>query len=315
MTSHRLNGINACPAILMEGAVIERLRRETDLELDPQVLNTALIYDREGRLAMARIYAQYIEIAAKYRLPILVAAPTWRANPERTEKASLGDVAAVNHDAVAFMKAVCAPYAKNQPPILIGSLMACRGDAYRPEEALDSLSAEAFHKPQARSLADAGVDYIMAATLPAFSEALGLARALAAQPVPYIISFIVNADGALLDNTPLIHAIERIDRSVDPQPCFYMVNCVHPHTLMAGLDGLLATPGVLRDRLLGIQANTSEKPPHELDAAAALQGAPAEPFAEALLELHHRYGMRILGGCCGTDQRHIEAVARRIKSA
>jgi homocysteine S-methyltransferase len=87
-----------------------------------------------------------------------------------------------------------------------------------------------------------------------------------------------------------------------------MVNCVHPHTLMAGLDGLLSTPGVLRDRLLGIQANTSEKPPHELDA-------PAEPFAEALLELHHRYGMRILGGCCGTDQRHIEAVARRIKSA
>ena len=309
-----LDGTEDYQAILMEGAVIERIRRETHLKLDPHVLNTALIYEREGRLAMARIYAQYIEIALGYKIPILMAAPTWRANPERVEKASLGDAEAVNRDAVAFMKEVCAPYGKSRTPILIGGLMACRGDAYKPGEALDSHAAEIFHRLQARSLAEAGVDYIMAATLPVFSEALGLARALSAQPVPYIISFVINDRGGLLDDTPLIDAIEEIDRSVDPKPCGYMVNCVHPNTLVSGLDSLLSGPGRLRDRLIGIQANTSEKPPHELDGAASLQSIAPEPFADAMADLHHRYQMRILGGCCGTDQRHIEAVARRIST-
>ena len=314
MATLSITGIDGHPAILMEGSIIERLRRETDLELDPHVLNTALIYDPEGKRAMAQFYSQYIEIAKAWSLPILLAAPTWRANPQRLEKAALGNVFTVNQDAVAFMRNICNRYQGHQPPIMIGGLMACREDAYRPEKALDSRSAEGFHQPQARSLAAAGVDYIMAATLPAFSESLGLARALAAQSVPYIISFVINNHGALLDNTPLIEAIEQIDHQVDPKPCFYMVNCVHPRTVVSGLGSRLSSSAMLRDRLIGIQANTSEKPPHELDGAGTLQGAAPEPFADELVNLHHRFGMRILGGCCGTNQHHIEAVAKRLSS-
>jgi homocysteine S-methyltransferase len=302
------------PAILMEGAVIERLRREKSVQLDPHVLNTGLIYHSAGRSAMAEIYTQYFRIAADNRLPILAAAPTWRANPERIGQAALDGVDPVNRAAVRFLREVCRPFANRQPPILVGGLMACRGDAYKPQEALDPRSAEDFHRPQARSLAAAGVDYIMAVTLPAVSEAQGLARVLSSLPVPYILSFIIRDDGSVLDGTPLGAAIEQIDRAVHPAPALYLVNCVHPDTVVAGLGAQLAQKNGLRRRLRGIQANTSALRPEELDASAVLQGADPESFADALLDLHRRFGMQILGGCCGTDHRHIAAIAERITS-
>jgi len=297
------------PAVLMEGAVIERIRRETTLPLDPNLLNAGLIYSRPGRLAMERVYSQYIRAAAEHRLPILVAAPTWRANPERVRKAAIGGVDKVNRDAVRFMRSFCPVSTHGAPPVLLGGLMACRGDAYTPQEALETAAAEDFHMPQAACLAAAGVDYIMAATLPALSEAVGLARALASQSAPYIISFIIRRDGAVLDGTPLSTAIERIDGQVAPPPDFYMVNCVHPETVKAGLGEQLLTNATLKSRLLGIQANTSEKSPEELDGSETLDGAAPQAFAEQMLALYKGSGLRVLGGCCGTDHRHIAAIA------
>lgn len=315
MTVSLLPLLDRYPVILTEGAVIERIRRETSLQLDPHLLNTGLIYSTAGRSAMAQIYSQYIQIAANHRLPILVAAPTWRANPERVRQATLGDVSKVNQDAVRFLRDVCLACDSRSSPVMVGGLMACRGDAYKPQEALDTPSAEAFHHPQARSLAAAGVDYVMAATLPALTEAIGLARVLASLPVPYIISFIVQRDGSILDGTPLTVAIEQIDRQVNPRPAFYMVNCVHPDTVITGLGAGLTEIGLLRNRLWGIQANTSAKNPDELDGSDALDTAEPEPFADKVANLHTQFGMKVLGGCCGTDHRHIEAIANRLSAS
>lgn len=300
------------PAVLTEGAVIERLRRDASLSLDPHVLNTALIYSGPGRSAMARIYGQYLAVAADYRLPMLLAAPTWRANSERTRRAGLGDAPRVNHDAVRFLRELCEDAGHGPATVLIGGLMACRGDAYRPDEALTTEDACAFHRNQAQSLADAGVDYIMAATLPALSEAVGLARVLAALPVPYVISFIVDKTGRLLDGTPLRGAIDRIDGQAARRPAFYMLNCVHPRTAAAGLAGAGSSTDGWRSRLRGIQANTSEQDPEALDGSATLDGAEPNGFADAVVDLHRRFKFTVLGGCCGTDHRHIRAIAARI---
>ncbi|MCB2147056.1 MAG: homocysteine S-methyltransferase family protein [Deltaproteobacteria bacterium] len=315
MTVSLLPRLDRYPVVLTEGAVIERIRRETSLQMDPHLLNTSLIYSPAGRAAMARIYSQYLRIAADHRLPILVAAPTWRANPERVKQAKIGDVSTVNQDAVRFLRDVCQECDSRTSPVIVGGLMACRGDAYKPEEALDTPSAEAFHRPQARSLAAAGVDYIMAATLPALTEAIGLARMLASLPVPYIISFIVRRDGSILDGTPLTVVIEQIDRQVNPRPAFYMVNCVHPDTVVDGLGAELTKIGLLKNRLWGIQANTSARNPDELDGSDALDTAEPEPFADKVANLHTQFGMKVLGGCCGTDHRHIEAIAKRMSAS
>lgn len=305
-----------CPAVLMEGAVIERLKRETALELDPLLLNTPLIYDAAGRAAMTDIYTRYIAIGVKHGLPILVAAPTWRANAERIGRHTDRDMATVNRDAVDFVRQVAGNVDDRATPVFVGGLMACRGDAYQPEAALSADAAEAFHAPQAGALADAGAAYIMAATLPALSEAVGMARALSPLPVAYILSFVIGRTGTLLDGTDLKTAITAIDGAVSRPPAFFMVNCVHPRTLAMRLDREPAAGGAPFDgRLWGIQANTSTRTPDELDGRKTLDGASPEPFADMLADLNRRHGLKIIGGCCGTDHRHLAAVARRLTPA
>jgi len=312
MTASLTNALKAYPAVMMEGAVIERIKRETPLDLDPHVLNTNLIYSRAGRLALTRIYTQYIAAAKNARLPILMAAPTWRANPERIQHAKLGGVRRVNRDAVQFLRSVCRPHGRNHAPILVGGLMACRNDAYRPQEALGTHAAQSFHQPQADALTEAGVDFIMAATLPARSEAMGLARVLASLSPEYILSFVIRADGSLLDGTPLARAIDHIDHEINRPPVFYMVNCVHPKALTACLAHWPTPQSRLKGRLMGIQANTSTKDPEDLDGSEILDTAAPDPFSADLMILHTHYGIKVLGGCCGTDQRHIQTLANRI---
>jgi homocysteine S-methyltransferase len=105
--------------------------------------------------------------------------------------------------------------------------MSCRGDAYSPAEALLVDEALEFHAWQAGKLADTGADFLLAATLPALSEATGLALALAATGKPYLLSFVVRPEGTLLDGTPLKDAIAAIDSAVTPSPLAYLINCTH----------------------------------------------------------------------------------------
>ena len=75
--------LKSFPFILAEGAVIERLRRRSGRLLDPELENSGLLYDEEGRAAMADIFQGYMNIGSKYGLPLIVFTPTWRANPDR----------------------------------------------------------------------------------------------------------------------------------------------------------------------------------------------------------------------------------------
>ena len=298
--------------ILTEGAVIERLSRSAAIELDPYIVHAGLIYTESGNDALSKIYREYLDIGRRSKLPIIVSAPTWRANPERIGKSVFKKYENINADCVSFIREIRNDYSNFSGNIYIGGCMACRGDAYRPQEALSQPEAKSFHQYQAHALAQANVDFIMAATLPAVSEALGLAATLSDCNVPYILSFVIRDNGAVLDGTPLHEAVERIDSSVDPKPLCYSVNCVHPSVFERGVGQEIDHCESVKNRVLGFQANTSSKSPEELDGLEYLDTtAPAE-FAESMLALHQNFGIRILGGCCGTDQRHIEEMANRI---
>jgi homocysteine S-methyltransferase len=299
------------PFILFEGAVIERLRRDPAVRLDPHVLHTGLVYDPEGRAALERVYRSYLDVGRTYSLPMVVLTPTWRANAESVRRAGLGDFVRVNHDAVRFLAQIRDSYAEDGAPIWIAGLVGSRGDAYKPEQALDAAEAARFHAPQALALAEAGVDLLMAATLPALSEAVGLARALAATGLPYILSFVIRPTGTLLDGTPLHRAVEQIDTAGHATPIAYMINCVHPSVFEQALRHETDRAPWLRTRMLGLQANTSPKSPEELDNAPHLETEMPGTFADAMIRLHTELGIEALGGCCGTDHRHITHIARR----
>ena len=300
------------PAILAEGAVIERLRRNPAVKLDRHIVHAGLVYDSLGQTALRQIYRQYLDIGRMAGLPLLTCAPTWRANPARLRQAGFGDQTDVNGDCVRFLASIRAEYGAYAGQAFVGGLMSCQGDAYKPAEALPSDEAAAFHRPQARALTAAGVDFLLAATLPAVSEALGLARAMADCGPPYALSFVLRPSGTLLDGTPLHQAIAMIDSTVNPAPLFYMANCVHPTVFESAFAAAISQSPAVARRVIGLQANTSTKSPEELDKRGSLDGAEPEPFANAMVGLHHWFGTKILGGCCGTDNRHVAAIARRI---
>ena len=186
------------PYIIGEGAVIERLRRNELLELDPYLVNSAFIYGDATRTALEKICRQYLDIGRQFDLPILMSTPTWRASRERIDEAGYTGVD-VNGDNFKFLDKLRRSYGEYAAKVVICGLMSCYGDAYKPAEALGADEAREFHSWQAEQLAETGVDFLLAATLPACSEALGLAQALAATGKPYMISFVVRPEGTLLD--------------------------------------------------------------------------------------------------------------------
>jgi S-methylmethionine-dependent homocysteine/selenocysteine methylase len=302
------------PIILGEGAVIERLRRNTDFELDPFIVNSAFIYDPAKRSALETIYRQYLDVGVKYDLPLLLSTPTWRAGRKRLAAAGY-EGRDVNGDNFRFLDALRSSYGVYAQKVFICGLLSCQGDAYSPEEALEVGVAHEFHTWQAMKLAEAGVDFLLAATLPALSEATGLASALAATGKPYIVSFVIRPEGTLLDGTPLKDAIAAIDDAVIPEPMAYLVNCTHASIFKAALLHGANSSSSVRDRVVGLLANTAALNPEELDNSTGLVEEEPEIFGQSVAGLHEELGMKILGGCCGTDHRHIRHLAKQLTSA
>jgi S-methylmethionine-dependent homocysteine/selenocysteine methylase len=304
----------ASPVILGEGAVIERLRRTAGVELDEQVVNSALIYQEVGRSALEAICCQYLDIGRRYKLPLLLSTPTWRAGRERIAAAGLAG-RDLNGDNARFLFELRGRYGDYADQVVICGLMSCRGDAYRPAEAMTASAAAEFHAWQADALATSGVDFLLAATLPALSESIGLARAQAATGLPYLVSFVVRPGGTLLDGTPLKEAIAAIDEAVSPRPLAYLINCTHVTIFRSAILHVENSSQLVRQRVIGLLANTAALSPEELDASTELVEEVPEIFGQGVAALHGDLGMKVLGGCCGTDQRHIECLARDLSNA
>jgi homocysteine S-methyltransferase len=301
--------IDTCPKGISEGSLYERLRRHPGVDFDPFIAHGSLIYHPPSASLLRQIHQEYIGIAIDSGLPIFLLTDTWRANPDRIARSRfLGRP--VNQDNVHFLAALRQETPANGIPIFIGGSLGPRGDAYKPGEALGTSEARQFHSTQVKALAAGGVDFLYASTLPALSEAQGIAAAMADTGLPYILSFVVRRNGALLDGTHLGDAIRTIDDLRPSAPIGYAVNCVHPTIFLEAMTQLqLRDPRLVR-RIVSFKANTSARDPEQLDGAAQLETADPEALAPLLAEAHHRFGIKFLGGCCGTDASHIRAVAR-----
>jgi len=299
--------------LLTEGGVVERIKRDPSVTLDPHIAHSGLIYDSKGKKVLEKIFKGYIDIGQRFNLPMLSLAPTWRANPERIKNSVFCRKNNINKDCVAFLKQIQKSYSDYSRLIFIGGSMGCRGDAYRPEEALSQEDAKNFHREQATLLAESGVDFIQATTLPSVSEAYGIASAISHLKIPYILSFVIQADGRILDGTPIHKAIELIDSEIYPKPIFYMINCVHPKIFEQAVNQELKISKTVTSRILGLQANTSLKSPDELDDLSYLDTSDPEEFGKLMISLHNRFKIKVLGGCCGSDENHITEIAKRIK--
>lgn len=302
--------------VILEGAIVERLRRDSEAPpLDPLLANAAHPLTEAGRDALAGLWRGYLDAIEPSALPALLLSPTWRASAERAHRAGI-DVALLNGEGVRLARGV-RDGRRSPVPVLVGGLLGCAGDAYRPEEGLEVESALRFHAPQAEALAAAGADFLLASTLPALPEAIGLALAMLATGVETLVGFVLRPNGCLLDGTSLDEAIRSVDGAAAREgrlPAGYLATCTHPDTLFEALASGAGGDAV-PSRLVGIQGNGSRLSPEELDGRAEIDTTGPEEFAAAMSALRNRFGLRLFGGCCGTDERHIAALAAALAGA
>jgi homocysteine S-methyltransferase len=299
---------------LSEGSIYERLRRNPHVEFDPYLFHATLLYKTEYALILEQVHREYLDVGKRYNLPMFTLTDTWRANQERIRQSRFRDHK-VNQDNARFIAKLRDSYGSTASPIFIGGQIGPRGDAYTPEEALPPAESEQFHTPQLEALAEGQVDFLYAATLPALSEAQGIAKAMAKQGLPYMLSFVILRDGTLLDGTPLAEAIDTIDNTIPKPPTGYAVNCVYPTIFSDGLAALEKQSPALTKRILSYQANTSAKDPKDLDGSSELETEKPEILADLMLQAYQRFHTPFFGGCCGTDTSHIECLASAYKAS
>lgn len=295
--------------ILTEGAVVENLRRIYNVKPDEFIVYGGAIYDEASTKLLKKIYKEYIDIAAKHNLPIMITSSTRRCNKDRISASKYSENN-VNIDFIEFLNEIRDEYSDYKYNIYIGALIGTKGDSYNANEALQEEEAYEFHKYQCEIFKESKADFILAGVIPSVSEAKGLAKAMEETDLPYIISFVVNKKGELLDGASINNAIEEIDKNYNP--ITYMVNCVHPKNVLLGLNMDKNKTTVVKNRLRGIQANTSSLSPEDLNNNYILQEDNFEELINGVIDLKNNFNFNILGGCCGTNAEYLEEVAKRI---
>lgn len=299
--------------VLTDGGIETRVMFETDVELPQHVQVAALVNDPAGGPALRGIFEGYVEAARSCDLPVIIGTPTFRASLNFARKAGLGSEEAVrrlNRDAAAMLREIRDD--SGHGPVFIAGVIGPGGDAYLPGESMSAEEAHEYHGLQAGALAASGVDFLYAPTFPAVEEALGASRAMGETGLPYVVSFVLGGDGRVLDGTPLHAAIERIDAGGAPAPLFYSISCVHPSVVAGALRDEAVFSDLVSSRLNEFKANASPLSTEELVKLDHPEGDDPERFADEMWELHQEFGLQVLGGCCGTDDRHMRALASRM---
>ena len=271
----------------------------------PEFAAFPLVEQPHGRDVLARYYDGYAEVAGRAGAGLLLDAPTWRANPDWG--AVLGyDAPAldrVNREAIAFMheRRDAHPELHDQG-VLVGGILGPRGDGYVAGDRLTPEQYADYHRPQLASFHEAGADLASVLTLVGADEAIGVVAAARDVGLPVAVSFTVETDGALADGTTLGAAIEAVDAEGGPD--WFLVNCAHPTHVARALE----EDGPWH-RIAGLRPNASSLSHAELDEAEELdEGDPGELSASLRSMVGRLPGLRILGGCCGTDTRHVAAL-------
>jgi S-methylmethionine-dependent homocysteine/selenocysteine methylase len=268
--------------------------------------------DEAGTVALRRYFARYAEIARANGTGFILESPTWRASADWGEKLgySAGALASANARSIALMQELRSEFECDRTPIVVSGCVGPRGDGYDPGAVMSADEAQDYHARQIGTFAETQADMVTAVTMTNANEAIGVARAAQAAGMPVAIAFTLETDGRLPTGQGLDAAIVEVDEATRSAPAYYMINCAHP----THFDGTLQGKAPWLDRIRGLRANASKRSHAELNEAPDLDaGDPEELGLEhgALVARHPR--INVLGGCCGTDHRHVERICTAVR--
>jgi len=261
-----------------------------------------LLEQERGRAALRRYFEPFLDTAQDLGVPFVLDTATWRANPDWAAQLGydLDALADVNRDAVTFANELAA----GRPDVTINGSLGPRGDGYVVVDQMTAEQATEYHAWQIGVLRDAGVERITALTLSYAEEAIGVVQAAATLGVPVVAGFTVETDGRLPTGMTVADAIEQVDQATGGAAEFFMINCAHPTHIAAGLDDAPAL-----ERVGGVRVNASALSHAELDEAEEIDEGDPETLAHDNAALRDKLpSIQLLGGCCGTDHRHVAQI-------
>ncbi|MAQ86359.1 MAG: homocysteine S-methyltransferase [Maritimibacter sp.] len=278
----------------------------------PAFAACVLLEDGAARAAMNRYFDRYLAMAEAAGTGFVLDTNTWRSGTQWADAVgrSPGQMEEFTREAVRFAEAIRERWKDRVSPILVNGVIGPAGDAYDGTLTMDAAAAEAIHAPQIALLGSCGVDLVSALTFGSLSEAIGFARASVKAGVPVAISFTVETDGRLPDGTPLERAVRETDAATGGAPLYYMINCAHPEHFRHVL-----TDEAWCDRIRGVRANASRLSHAELDEAETLDDGDPDEFGALHAALSRQLpSLKVVGGCCGTDHRHVGCMAHAMLS-
>lgn len=304
---------SAAPLFLTDGGLETVLIFHHGREL-PGFAAFDLLREDGGRALLQNYFREHLEIAAELRTGFTLGAPTWRANPDWGHKLGYDEAALRRANILALqdLRSLRAEFENRVPAIELSGCVGPRGDGYVPGALMSADEAERYHGPQVRLFAGEGADSFAAMTMTHVDEAVGIVRAADAAGIPVTVSFTVETDGCLPSGLPLREAIERTDAETGGTARGFMINCAHPDHFAP----VLREEGGWRQRIIGIRANASRLSHAELDGCRELDEGDPGDLARRLRNLRPVLpNLTTIGGCCGTDHRHIRAIGEAFAGA
>ena len=267
----------------------------------------ALLKDEAGIATLRRYFRPYLALAREAGTGFVFESPTWRASRDWGERLGYGPTALAAANRRAMGLGVELRRAQPELPMVLSGCIGPRGDGYRPDSLMTAEAARAYHAEQIEALAAGGAEMISAITMTHAGEAGGVALAARDIGLPVAISFTVETDGTLPSGQSLGDAVAEVDEATEAAPVYFMINCAHP----THFAHLFATGADWTRRIRGLRANASRCSHAELDAATELDDGDPMDLGARYAELHRALPqLAVLGGCCGTDHRHVAAIAR-----
>lgn len=298
---------------ISDGGIETTLVFHENIDL-PYFASFDLLKDDAGWRVLRRCYDRYAEIARANQVGIVLETPTWRASADWG--ARLGHDAAalaeLNRRAVDLLLEIRDAYETARTPVVISGNLGPRGDGYRATARMTARQARDYHAAQIATFAQTDTDMTAAFTMNYIEEAVGIVQAARMHAMPVAISFTLETDGRLPSGDTLEQAIARTDAETDGYASYYMINCAHP----AHFQPVLAAGGTWRERIRGVRANASRRSHAELDESTDLDIGNPHELGSQYRELKAMLPrLSVMGGCCGTDHRHVGEICRALLAA
>jgi homocysteine S-methyltransferase len=262
----------------------------------------------EGEAALRKYFRGYAALAERFGAGLILESATWRASADWGSRLGYGEeaLADANRRAIRLLEEIRDERGAGTKEVVISGCVGPRGDGYVPDRAMSEAQAQAYHRHQIETFSNTAADMVTAITMNYTEEAVGVARAAKAAAMPVAISFTVETDGRLPTGQTLREAIEQVDAATAGEPAYYMINCAHP----THFAHLFSGEEAWMKRIRGVRSNASRKSHAELNDSTELDVGDPDELGRQHAELKRRLPqLNVMGGCCGTDERHIERIA------